>query len=74
MKLQVDSGVTSEEHPELFDIRAMLTQPEVKKPGQQPDHVIREYFEKVSLIRVFIAIQNGLQINDYSCICFFKPS
>ncbi|KAH3847784.1 hypothetical protein DPMN_090115 [Dreissena polymorpha] len=46
MKLQVDSGVTSEEHPELFDIRAMLTQPEVKKPGQQPDHVIREYFEK----------------------------
>jgi len=42
----VDSGFTTDSHPEVFDIRAMPVQPKEKKPGQQPDHIIREYFEK----------------------------
>ena len=44
---QVESGVTNESYPEIFDERAMPTQNKEKKPGQQPDHKIREYFEKV---------------------------
>ena len=40
-------GQTTDSYPELFDIRAMLPQPDVLKPGQQPENVIKEYFEKV---------------------------
>ncbi|KAL4237484.1 hypothetical protein ACF0H5_002200 [Mactra antiquata] len=37
-------GFTEEAHPELFDIRAMLPQPEVLKPGQLPEEKVRQYF------------------------------
>lgn len=48
--IHVESGVTDESYPELFDERAMPKQNKEKKPGQQPDHKIREYFEKGYLV------------------------
>ena len=54
-KIIVDSGVTDEAHPELFDTRAMLPQPKDKKPGQISDDLIRQYFEEVS---VFLLSRN----------------
>ena len=51
----VESGATDEGHPELFDTRAMLPQPEEKKPGQISDEMIRKYFEDVSLF-IFLFI------------------
>ena len=45
----VENGATDEAHPELFDTRAMLSQPRDKKPGQISDELIRKYFEDVSL-------------------------
>ena len=47
MPLKVEQGLTNEAYPEKFDERAMLPQPKEKKPGQQPDHVIKQFFEKV---------------------------
>ena len=47
-RIAVDSGLTDEAHPELFDARAMLPQPKEKKPGQISDDLIRQYFEEVS--------------------------
>lgn len=47
MSIAVEKGLTDEAHPELFDERAMPPQSAEKKPGQQPDHVIKQYFEKV---------------------------
>ena len=40
-------GYSEDAFPELFDIRAMLPQPSMLKPGQQPEQLIKEYFEKV---------------------------
>jgi len=47
MPLKVEQGLTNEAYPEKFDERAMLPQPKERKPGQQPDHVIKQFFEKV---------------------------
>jgi hypothetical protein len=41
-------GYTEDAFPELFDSRAMPTQPKELKPGQLPADQIREYFENVS--------------------------
>ena len=41
-------GYSEDAFPELFDIRAMLPQPSMLKPGQQPEKLIKEYFEKVT--------------------------
>ncbi|XP_060568349.1 uncharacterized protein LOC132726952 [Ruditapes philippinarum] len=38
-------GYTEDAFPELFDSRAMPTQPKELKPGQLPEDQIREYFE-----------------------------
>ena len=40
-------GYSEDAYPELFDIRAMLPQPSTLKPGQQPERIIKEFFEKV---------------------------
>ena len=40
-------GYSEDAFPELFDIRAMLPQPSILKPGQQSEQLIKEYFEKV---------------------------
>ncbi|KAL4238057.1 hypothetical protein ACF0H5_002768 [Mactra antiquata] len=48
--IQVESGVTDKSYPEVFDERAMLPQPSEKKPGQLPDHLIRQYFEQGYLV------------------------
>lgn len=50
MSIAVEKGLSDEAHPEMFDERAMLPQSAEKKPGQQPDHVIKQYFEKVNVI------------------------
>ncbi|XP_062616942.1 uncharacterized protein LOC134278659 [Saccostrea cucullata] len=39
-------GMTSEKHPECFNIEAMPPQPKEKKPGQLPDHLIKQFFEE----------------------------
>lgn len=44
-EIDVVSGVTDEANPEKFDIRAMPLQPEVQKPGQLPESMIRQFFE-----------------------------
>lgn len=41
------SGLTTEAHPELFDIRGMPAQPTNLKPGQFTEDKIRHFFEKV---------------------------
>jgi len=46
--IEVEKGITDECHPEIFDVRAMPAPTKEKKPGQLADHLIRDYFEKVS--------------------------
>lgn len=57
MSVKVEKGLTDEAHPELFDERAMLPQSKDKKPGQQPDHVIKQYFEKVGRGVMYLKIK-----------------
>ena len=40
-------GSTNEAHPELFNCKAMPVQSTTKKPGQLPESMIRQFFEKV---------------------------
>ena len=42
-------GYTSEEHPEIVDIRAMPPQPKELKPGQVPENLIKQYFQEASV-------------------------
>ena len=56
--VQVENGFTEEAHPEIFDTRAMPAQPKEKKPGQQPDHIIQQYFENVSSFSLKIALSS----------------
>ena len=37
-------------HPEIFDLRAMPAQPSQLKPGQLPEHKIKQFFEKGYLV------------------------
>ncbi|OWF47739.1 uncharacterized protein LOC110454003 [Mizuhopecten yessoensis] len=39
-------GLVQEAHPELFDLRALPVPPEEAKPGQLPQHMIRQFFEE----------------------------
>ena len=52
--IEVVSGVSDEAYPEIFDIRAMLPQSDVKKPGQLTDDQLKRYFEEVRFYFVFI--------------------
>ena len=49
-------GYTGEVYPELCDIRAMPPQPKESelKPGQLPEKLIRQYFEEVPCIYMYI--------------------
>ena len=49
-------GYTGEAYPELCDIRAMPPQPKESelKPGQLPEKLIRQYFEEVPYIYMYI--------------------
>lgn len=40
-------GMTSESHPECFNKEAMPAQPKEKKPGQLPEHLVKQFFEEV---------------------------
>lgn len=40
-------GMTSECYPECFNIEAMPPQPKEKKPGQLPEHLVKQFFEEV---------------------------
>ena len=42
-------GEVEETYPDIFNIQAMPTQPLEKKPGQLPDHMIKQFFEEVAL-------------------------
>lgn len=46
-------GQTDEAFPELFDVRAMPSQPQELKSGQLPVDQIRKYFEDVSRCFVY---------------------
>lgn len=48
VKPEMYPGYTDEAHPECFNKEAMPQQPSVKKPGQLPESMIKQYFEKVS--------------------------
>lgn len=48
VKPEMYPGYTDEAHPECFNKEAMPQQPTVKKPGQLPESMIKQYFEKVS--------------------------
>lgn len=39
-------GQQDETYPDVFNINAMLPQPQVKKPGQLPESMIRQFFEE----------------------------
>ncbi|KAK7484969.1 hypothetical protein BaRGS_00023747 [Batillaria attramentaria] len=39
-------GDVEETHPEIFNLSAMPPQSEEKKPGQLPDHMIKQFFEQ----------------------------
>ncbi|XP_060071963.1 uncharacterized protein LOC132551834 [Ylistrum balloti] len=41
----IEYGLVGDEHPELFDIRAMPTPNKDMKPGQLPSHMIKQFFE-----------------------------
>ena len=47
--IKVVSGATEEANPGFFDIRAMPPQPKEPKPGQLPEHMIKQFFEDVSI-------------------------
>ncbi|XP_076090854.1 putative alpha-ketoglutarate-dependent hypophosphite dioxygenase [Mytilus galloprovincialis] len=46
VKPEMYPGYTDEAHPECFNTEAMPQQPSVKKPGQLPESMIKQYFEK----------------------------
>ncbi|OPL33374.1 hypothetical protein AM593_10405, partial [Mytilus galloprovincialis] len=46
VKPEMYPGYTDEAHPECFNKEAMPQQPSVKKPGQLPESMIKQYFEK----------------------------
>ena len=54
--IEVVSGVSDEAYPEIFDIRAMLPQSDVKKPGQLTDDQLKHYFEEVRLYFLYLYI------------------
>ncbi|XP_059138648.1 uncharacterized protein LOC131927013 [Physella acuta] len=46
----LEPGLVPDGRPELFDIRAMPEQPQILKPGQLEESLIREFFEKGYLL------------------------
>lgn len=42
-------GLTNERHPDIFNLKARPKITE-KKPGQLPDHMIKQFFEDVNII------------------------
>lgn len=49
-------GDVDEVHPEVFNLSAMPEQPLEKKPGQLPEHMIRQFFEQVGLYSKLLKI------------------
>ncbi|KAK7484970.1 hypothetical protein BaRGS_00023748 [Batillaria attramentaria] len=43
---KVYPGHSDEAHPEIYTLAGMPEQPKVKKPGQLPEHMVRQFFEK----------------------------
>jgi hypothetical protein len=46
-KLEKYCGLVEQTHPDVFNINAMPPQPAEKKPGQLPEHMIKQFFEEV---------------------------
>lgn len=42
-------GLTNERHPDIFNLKARPKVTE-KKPGQLPEHMIKQFFEDVNII------------------------
>lgn len=42
-------GFTNERHPDIFNLKARPKVTE-KKPGQLPEHMIKQFFEDVNII------------------------
>lgn len=53
-------GMTSECHPECFNTAAMPAQPKEKKPGQLPDHLVKQFFEEVRHKKIYSQIVHYL--------------
>lgn len=54
-------GMTSESHPECFNKEAMPAQPKEKKPGQLPEHLVKQFFEEgYILIEDFFDVKKEL--------------
>ena len=61
-------GNVEETYPDTFNIKAMPTQTLEKKPGQLPDHMIKQFFEEVSkcrLCRLVLVVVVALWSNDF---------
>ncbi|KAK3087156.1 hypothetical protein FSP39_002452 [Pinctada imbricata] len=55
------AGLVDESYPDVFNIKAMPTQPPEKKPGQLPEHMIRKFFEEgYILIENFFDVEKEL--------------
>ena len=48
------TGEVEETYPGIFNLEAMPTQPEEKKPGQLPENMIKQFFEEVSSLSSLI--------------------
>ena len=55
-------GEVEETYPDIFNIQAMPTQPLEKKPGQLPDHMIKQFFEEVALSLSFFSLSLSLSV------------
>ena len=60
--INVLPGNTNEAHPEFFNIEAMRPQCQEKKSGQLPDSLIRQFFEQV--IQLYLYMDTHVSV-DY---------
>lgn len=73
-KTKAYPGEVEETYPDIFNIQAMPTQPLEKKPGQLPDHMIKQFFEEVALSLCVVNAKCiiGLYTSVLRCSFFLK--
>lgn len=65
----VERGAPTEVFPDIFNLKAKPPQPKQPKPGQLPDHMIKQFFEDVRCL-LFKTMLNVT--NMYIQKCGFK--
>lgn len=65
-------GKVDEDHPELFDLRVMPTQPTEQKAGQLPEGIIKQFFEEVSFGKQAFINYNFITANPTYSSKYFR--